>query len=100
MDMACIERVSGSSFCEWKGHAEYYDVVAGDVRVPRAAWAYPNPIDSTYSELRATIAFYATNLDCFVDGERVLPQAGGFYGGWITSELCGPFKGDLGTSGW
>jgi uncharacterized protein (DUF427 family) len=100
MDTSRIERVSGSSFCEWKGHAEYFDVVVGDIRLRRAAWAYPDPIDSSYSELGKTIAFYATNLACFVEGERVLPQAGGFYGGWVTSDLCGPFKGDAGTNGW
>jgi len=100
VDMSCIERVSGSSFCEWKGHAEYFDVVALGVRITRGAWAYPDPIDSMYADLGATMAFYAMNLACFVEGERVLPQPGGFYGGWVTSELCGPFKGDAGTSGW
>lgn len=100
IDMSHIERVSGSSFCEWKGHAEYFDVLGVDIRLGRAAWGYPNPIDSMYDDLGGTIAFYATNLQCFVNGEQVLPQAGGFYGGWITSDLCGPFKGDPGTSGW
>ena len=100
IDLSCLVRTSGSSFCEWKGSAEYFDVAAGTGRFPRAAWAYPEPIDEAYADVADKIAFYATNLDCFVNGERVVPQPGGFYGGWITSELCGPFKGDPGTSGW
>lgn len=100
IDMARIVRVSGSSFCEWKGSAEYFDVAVKDTRIARAAWAYPDPIDDAFADLADTIAFYATNLDCFVGDERVLPQPEGFYGGWITSELCGPFKGEPGTNGW
>lgn len=99
-DMKYLERTSGSSFCEWKGSAAYFDVVVGQTRFSRAAWAYPDPIEAAYVELADSIAFYATNLACFVNGERVLPQPGGFYGGWITSELCGPFKGEPGTGGW
>jgi uncharacterized protein (DUF427 family) len=100
IDMSRILRAPGSSFCEWKGSAEYYDVSVGNGRLVRAAWAYPEPIEEAFAELADKIAFYATNLECFVNGERVVPQAGGFYGGWITSDLCGPFKGSPGTSGW
>jgi len=100
VDPARLVKVSGGSFCEWKGKAEYYDVVAGSLRAPRAGWAYPAPIDDDFADLAGMIAFYATTLVCFVDGERVTPQPGGFYGGWITRELCGPFKGEPGTSGW
>jgi len=100
IDPRCLAQVPGGSFCEWKGQAVYYDVIGGGSRVPRAAWAYPEPIDEAYASLAESIAFYATNLACFVDGERVRPQPGGFYGGWITRELCGPFKGDPGTGGW
>jgi uncharacterized protein (DUF427 family) len=100
IDMTKLVRVSGSSFCEWKGSAEYFDVVVGTDCVARAAWAYPDPIDDAFADLADKIAFYATNLECYVAGERVLPQPGGFYGGWVTSELCGPFKGSMGTNGW
>lgn len=100
IDLARIVRVSGTSFCEWKGPAEYYDVAVDGIRMARAAWAYPEPMDDVFADIADTIAFYATNLECFVGDERVLPQSGGFYGGWITSELCGPFKGAPGTHGW
>ncbi len=100
INMKTLVRVSGGSFCEWKGQAEYFDVVAEGKRIQGAAWAYPEPIDEAYAEIADTIAFYAKDLDCFVDGERVTPQPGGFYGGWITRELCGPFKGEPGSGGW
>lgn len=100
IDMSRLERAAGDSFCEWKGYADYFDIVVGNVRLQRQAWAYPEPIDNLYADLAATIAFYAANLTCFVNGERVTPQPGGFYGGWITSDLCGPFKGEPGTNGW
>ena len=88
------------SFCEWKGQATYLDVL-GDARVlGAAAWTYEDPIDDAFAELRGAVAFYATELQCTVDGERVRPQPGGFYGGWITSELVGPWKGEAGTGGW
>ena len=88
------------SRCEWKGSAHDFDVLDGEGRrIAGAAWSYPEPF-SDYAALAGHLAFYASKLECFVDGERVLPQAGGFYGGWITSELVGPFKGEPGTSGW
>lgn len=89
-----------SSFCEWKGIATYFDLRVGE-RVARAvAWAYPNP-SPAFALLRDHVAFYAAPMDgCFVDGEKVLPQPGGFYGGWITKELVGPFKGEPGSHGW
>jgi uncharacterized protein (DUF427 family) len=95
-----LEPVSGSSFCEWKGSASYFDVVAAGKRVPRAAWTYRAPI-AGFEAIRDAVAFYAGKMDeCFVDDERVEPQPGGFYGGWITSEIVGPFKGAPGTEGW
>ncbi|USI74782.1 DUF427 domain-containing protein [Sphingomonas morindae] len=91
---------TGSSFCEWKGDARYFDVVGGGVRRPRAAWSYPDPTPG-FALLRDHIAFYAAAMDaCFVDGERVVPQPGGFYGGWITTRVAGPFKGGPGSAGW
>ena len=90
----------GTSFCEWKGHARYFDVVAGGERRPRAAWSYPAPTPP-FAMLRDHVAFYAAAMEaCFVDGERVEPQPGGFYGGWITSKVAGPFKGVPGSRFW
>lgn len=100
IDMSRLVRVAGTSFCEWKGSADYFDVAVDQARLARAAWAYPEPIDEAFADIADAIAFYATNLECFVGDERALPQPGGFYGGWITSELCGPFKGTPGTNGW
>lgn len=92
--------VGGGSFCEWKGHARYFDVTAGGERRERAAWSYPDPSPS-FAILRDHVAFYAAAMDaCFVDGERVVPQPGGFYGGWITSSVAGPFKGVPGSRFW
>jgi uncharacterized protein (DUF427 family) len=90
----------GSSFCEWKGVAAYFDVVVGDRVARRAAWTYPRP-SPAFLSIRDHVAFYAGAMDaCFVDGERVEPQPGGFYGGWITSKVAGPFKGVPGSDGW
>jgi uncharacterized protein (DUF427 family) len=96
----CLREAAGSSWCEWKGAARYYDVVVGDRHAPRAAWSYPAPTVA-FAAIAGGFAFYAQILDeCLVDGERVLPQPGGFYGGWITSDVVGPFKGEPGSQGW
>jgi uncharacterized protein (DUF427 family) len=90
----------GSSFCEWKGQARYYSVVVGEAVAEDAAWSYPDPTPA-FAAIRDALAFYAGRVDaCYVDGERVQPQPGGFYGGWITSKVVGPFKGEPGTWGW
>ena len=82
------------SFCEWKGVASYFDVVVADRRLTRAVWTYSNP-SKRFSELAGWFALYPQMMDgCWVEGERVVPQQGGFYGGWITSRVEGPFKGD------
>ena len=82
------------SFCEWKGVASYYDVVAGEQRINRAVWTYNHPSE-LFRELAGWFALYPGQMDgCWVNGERVIPQQGGFYGGWITSQVEGPFKGD------
>lgn len=95
-----LESVSGASFCEWKGQAGYYDVVVGERRARKAAWTYPQP-SQPFEKLAGYIAFYAGPMDrCLVDGEEVRPQPGNFYGGWITSEIVGPFKGQPGSMGW
>ena len=95
-----LRRAEGSSMCEWKGAAVYWDVVVGDIVLPRVGWSYPSPT-RTFQSLRDHVAFYARPFDrCTVDGETVIPQPGAFYGGWITSGFAGPFKGVLGSMGW
>jgi len=89
-----------TTFCEWKGSASYYDVRAGDREIERGAWTYHEPIEG-FEQIRDAVAFYPARMDaCFVDDERVTAQAGDFYGGWVTSEIAGPFKGDPGTADW
>ncbi len=95
-----LRRGSGSSFCEWKGQAVYWDVVLDGEVLPAVGWSYPNPSRS-FAMLRDHVAFYASAFDrCSVDGETVEPQPGGFYGGWITSAVAGPFKGIPGSRLW
>ncbi len=91
---------AGSSFCEWKGMASYDTLCVGGKTAESVAWYYPEPTPA-FAALRDHVAFYPSRMDaCFVDGERVQPQPGDFYGGWITSEIVGPFKGGAGTWGW
>jgi uncharacterized protein (DUF427 family) len=98
--MEYLEEVAGGSFCEWKGRARYYTVAVGGRRAERAAWSYLDPRQS-YAAIKDHLAFYAGPMDaCTVDGERVEPQPGGFYGGWVTADIVGPFKGEPGTMGW
>ncbi len=95
-----LRPTGGSSFCEWKGNAAYFDVLGGDEVAERAAWHYPSPTRS-FADIVDHVAVYPAAMDrCTVDGETVRPQPGGFYGGWITSNVVGPFKGDPGTSFW
>jgi len=90
----------GSSLCEFKGAARYLDVRVGEKVARRAAWYYPEPWPG-YEGLRDRVALFPAAMDsCEVDGEQVIPQEGGFYGGWITSRVVGPFKGGPGTLGW
>ena len=95
-----LARGQGASWCEWKGTATYWDAVVGGVRHPAVAWSYERPT-AGYEHLRGALAFYPSRLDlATVDGEPVRAQAGDFYGGWITSDVVGPFKGEPGTRGW
>ena len=95
-----LRPAAGSSYCEWKGVASYLDVVGGGRVAERAAWTYPDP-NGAFTLLRDHVAVYPAAMDgCFVDGERVRPQEGGFYGGWVTDDVVGPFKGVPGSSGW
>ncbi len=89
-----------SSFCEWKGLARYFSVAGGSRTEADAAWGYADPTKG-YEALRDHVAVYAGRMDaCFVGDEEVTPQPGGFYGGWITAEFEGPFKGGPGTDYW
>ena len=91
----------GGSLCEFKGRAQYFDVVGADGKVAAAAaWGYPDPWPG-FEQLKGHVAVYAGMMDeCLVDGERAIPQPGEFYGGWITSSVVGPFKGIPGSMGW
>jgi uncharacterized protein (DUF427 family) len=95
-----LRRSDRRSFCEWKGEAIYWHVDLGDTVLRDVAWSYPNPTPA-FAALRDHLAFYAAPFDrCTLDGEVVRPQPGGFYGGWITADLAGPFKGIPGSMGW
>mgnify|MGYP001819186431 FL=1 len=97
VDMDQLVEAAGSSVCEWKGRAVYWALErAPDLPV---AWSYPRP-RARFDRIENYLAFYPGRVECYVDGERVRPQAGGFYGGWITTEVVGPFKGDPGTGHW
>jgi len=97
--LALFTKAAGSSFCEWKGHAVYWDVTVDGHTIPSGAWSYPDPVPA-FGAIRDHLAFYPSLFACHVDGERVQPQPGGFYGGWVTSKVVGPFKGSPGTQGW
>ena len=98
--MELLRAAKGTSFCEWKGTASYFDAIAGQRVRPRAAWTYPEP-KTGFQGIRDWISFYAGRVDAaYLDDERVTPQPGDFYGGWITAEIEGPFKGEPGSEGW
>ena len=93
-------RAAGSSWCEWKGAATYWDAVVDGRRVAQVGWSYEDPSPG-FEHLRGAVAFYPGKVDrALVDGEAARSQAGGFYGGWITADVVGPFKGEPGTLGW
>lgn len=87
------------SVCEWKGSAVYWTVATEGASAVDAAWSYPNPTQG-FEAIKDHLAFYPQKVDAWVGDERVRPQPGSFYGGWITPELVGPFKGEPGTEGW
>ncbi len=94
-----MQLAPGGSFCEWKGPAQYWSLVHDRHRLPAVAWSYPQPFVGAEA-LSDGVAFYAHSLDCSVGGAPVQPQPGGFYGGWITPDLAGPYKGQPGSDGW
>lgn len=88
------------TWCEWKGEANYFNVEVNDRKAEGVAWYYPHPV-KRYADLANHVAFYPSRMEkCLVDGEVVEAQPGDFYGGWITSDIVGPFKGTPGTMGW
>ncbi|MCB0932571.1 MAG: DUF427 domain-containing protein [Mycobacterium sp.] len=95
-----LRDAAGISLCEWKGRARYFDLVTPARVARKAAWSYPDPT-AGFEPIAGAIAVMAGMVDrCTVDGEAVVPQPGGFYGGWITSQVVGPFKGGPGSHGW
>jgi len=91
---------TGSTWCEWKGRASYFDVIGGESVAQRAAWTYRQPV-ATYGAIAGAIAVMPGTMErCLVNGELVRAQSSGFYGGWITDQIVGPFKGGPGTNGW
>jgi uncharacterized protein (DUF427 family) len=95
-----LSRTGHRSYCEFKGQATYYTLKVGEKVATNAAWSYHNPLKG-YESIRDHIAFYPSRVDaCYVNEERVIAQEGDFYGGWITSDIEGPFKGGAGTEGW
>jgi len=90
----------GQSFCEWKGMASYLAITVGGKTAAHSAWFYPNPAPA-FAALKNYVAVYPALMDsCTVNGEKITPQPGDFYGGWVTSDIVGPFKGEPGTLGW
>ena len=99
IDLTKLKKGKGSSLCEWKGRASYYNIIIEEYMIMNCGWKYENPFNG-YEKIRDYIAFYPSMLDCFVNGEKVLSQPGEFYGGWVTSEIIGPFKGEKGSESW
>jgi uncharacterized protein (DUF427 family) len=96
VDFGALRPARGRTLCEWKGAAVYFDVAGS----PSAAWSYPSPA-AGYEALRDFVAFYPQRVEaCYLDDERVSPNDGDFYGGWITADVEGPFKGAVGTRSW
>ena len=98
--LRCLLRSPGPRSASFKGIASYYDLVAGPSRSERAAWTYHDPAPG-YEALTDAVAFYPSRVTAaYVDRELVVAQAGDFYGGWITEDVVGPFKGSAGTLAW
>ena len=95
-----LRQIHKSSACEWKGRAHYFDVVVGSRVADAVAWSYAKPT-RPFAAIQDYVSFYAEPMDaCYVGDERVEPQPGNFYGGWVTSKVVGPFKGSPGTWHW
>ena len=90
---------SGTSYCEWKGAANYWTVAVDGQRAEKSAWSYHDPSER-FASISGWLSFYPALVQCSVDGKQVRPQPGGFYGGWVTDEIIGPYKGDPGRASW
>ena len=98
--MDLLRPTSRQTTCEFKGQAGYFSIGAGGHERRDAAWSYERPLPG-YEAIAHHVAFYPGRIDeAWVDDDRVMPQAGDFYGGWITPDVRGPFKGGPGTRGW
>ena len=97
IDWSLLEHIEGGSYCEWKGQARYWSLKS-DPSLP-VAWSYPKP-RALFIRIANFVSFYPGRMSCTVDGQQVRAQPGGFYGGWITDEIVGPFKGEPGTGHW
>jgi len=100
IDEDLLRPETGSSLCEWKGPATYWTIeLPNGTRHEQVGWSYEQPFPEAET-IAGYVSFYPARLECTIDGERVRPQPGGFYGGWITSEVIGPVKGTAGSTGW
>ena len=99
VDFELLVQTAGSSFCEWKGSATYWSLNANGQRLSNVGWSYESP-SQRFAAIKGFLSFYPAKMQCRVAGETVRPQPGGFYGGWVTDEIVGPYKGEPGTGGW
>ncbi|MGI9291432.1 MAG: DUF427 domain-containing protein [Gammaproteobacteria bacterium] len=97
IQLDALMQVAGQSFCEWKGAAFYWGIVNAD-RFP-VGWSYPTP-SPAFAVIKNWLCFYPARIECYLDGERVKSQEGGFYGGWVTKSIVGPWKGATNTGHW
>jgi uncharacterized protein (DUF427 family) len=97
--MDLLEATPRQTYCEFKGRASYWTLKVGDTVLPNVAWSYEDPTPG-FAAIKGYLAFYLEPLEGFVDGEKAQPQPGRFYGGWVTKDIVGPFKGGPGSQGW
>ena len=99
VQVSLLQLSADRSSCEWKGEATYWTLVVSDRRAERVAWSYPDAFHG-FEDIRGYFSFYPARVECYVNSVRVQAQPGRFYGGWITPEIVGPFKGVLGSEAW
>jgi len=93
-----LQPTTGNSFCEWKGAAAYW-ALEDQPGLPAVGWSYPNP-SRAFAAIANWLCFYPGRVECYLDAQRVKPQEGGFYGGWVTDAIVGPWKGAANTGHW
>jgi len=99
VDVSHLILTGATSFYEWKGTAQYWELGEAEKEVDPVAWAYSHPYPG-FESIAGYFSFYPSRAECYVNDERVLPQPGGFYEGWVTKEIVGPFKGQINTADW